>query len=227
MTYIVGADLGQATDYSAKAFIERSIASVRIDEQQGEYLEDRYTIRKLDRPPLKSKYTDQADELVDQMGKPAIAGAELVVDATGVGRPFVDLIRAKGLTPIAVNITGGSEVRQNSDGFWCVPKKILVSTLAIVLQAGRLHIVKQLALRELLQREMMAFKVKVHKNAHETYDAHEGEHDDIVISVALAVWWGERTAQGGWRLNPAGEEARKQARLKAFREKQSRPWWKR
>jgi hypothetical protein len=226
VSFIIGQDLGQAVDYSARAFIERTQALTQLDDRRGEYFEDRYVIRKLERPAKKTKYTDQVTDLSAQLKSEVIKDADLVVDATGVGRPVIDIMRHIGLSPIPVLITGGSDVNQ-SDGFWRVPKKILVSTLAIVLQSGRLQIVSGLALRDVLQREMMAFKVKVHKNAHETYDAQEGEHDDIVIAVALAVWWGERTAKGGWRLNPAGEEFAKQARLKAYREKRDRPYWKR
>jgi hypothetical protein len=34
----------------------------------------------------------------------------LAVDATGVGKPVVDLLRERGLAPMAVTITGGDTV---------------------------------------------------------------------------------------------------------------------
>jgi hypothetical protein len=40
--------------------------------------------------------------------------------------------------------------------------------------------------------ELLRFKVKITESAHDTYGAwREGEHDDLVLAVALACWRAE------------------------------------
>jgi hypothetical protein len=43
-------------------------------------------------------------------------------------------------------------------------------------------------------RELQQFQVKVTAAAHETFGVwRDGQHDDLVLAVALACWWSERT----------------------------------
>jgi hypothetical protein len=75
---------------------------------------------------------------------------------------------------------------------WHVPKKELVSTLQVLMQAGRLTIAN-LPERETLVQELLAFRVKVTVSANETFEAwRERDHDDLVLAVALAAWAGEK-----------------------------------
>ena len=117
----------------------------------------------------------------------------LVVASTGVGRPVVDMLVKAKLRPIAVTITGGfDETGGGSDG-WRVPKRNLVSALAVLLQSGRLRISPDLAEAENLVAELMNFKVKISSAGHDSYAAwRESVHDDLVLAAAIAAWWGER-----------------------------------
>lgn len=226
MSFIVGLDVGQAADYTALGVIERECRPTgRKDPERGEAFDDHYTVIHMERPALKTPYPEIIREVKKTLRHPRLLGnSELVVDATGVGRPVVDMLREAGCEPRPVTITGGQQVNVGPDGYWHVPKRVLVSALAIALQTGRLHIRSKLALAEVLSREMLAFKVKINAHANESYEAwREGDHDDLVLSVALAVWWGERNAQGGWR---GGYIDAKERRRRAFLEKQDRPWWK-
>jgi hypothetical protein len=55
-------------------------------------------------------YPEQVDFVVELMGKPPLKGnANLVADASGVGRPVADLFRKAGLPPQGVSITGGGD----------------------------------------------------------------------------------------------------------------------
>src|SRR5690606_22335678 len=64
---------------------------------------------------------DHIEALAGQFGDP-----DIVIDATGVGRPVVDMVLERGLNNIAaISITGGDAV--NSDGHeHRVPKRDLV-----------------------------------------------------------------------------------------------------
>jgi hypothetical protein len=119
----------------------------------------------------------------------------LIVDATGVGRPVVDLIRREGmdcrLWP--VTITSGSEQRSEGENYWA-PKRDLIAGLQVLLSTGELEIAAGMEWGEALVEEMAAMRVRVSERAREQYGAaRDGEHDDLVLAVALACW-GERNA---------------------------------
>jgi len=74
-----------------------------------------------------------------------------------------------------------------------VPKKELVTCLQVVMQSRRLRIARGLHEAALLVRELQQFQVKITTAANETFGVwREGQHDDLVLAVALACWWAER-----------------------------------
>lgn len=193
--FTVGLDLGQVADFTALVIVER--ITEPLDEWTSDFHQKtrtRFHVRHLERPPLSTSYLAIADRVRTILTDELVAKEDtsLVVDATGVGRPVVDLLEAANLNPIAVTITGGDE--ENSAGYgYRVPKRNLVSTLQIAFQSGTLKIAQTLPLADVLVKELLNFKVKITANAHDTYEAwREGVHDDLVLATALAVWWAER-----------------------------------
>src|SRR4051794_37761942 len=94
--FVVGLDLGQAADLTALAVVERTPTGYA-----GTYL-----ARTRGRP-----YPEIVAKVADLMRRPPLAGSSrLAVDATGVGRPVMDMLRGAGLDPFAVTITGGARV---------------------------------------------------------------------------------------------------------------------
>ena len=83
--YILGLDLGQTTDYSALAVLERPVES-----PSKEVI---YALRHLQRFPLGTPYTTIVPGVARIAAKPPLRGSPLVVDQTGVGRPVVDMLR--------------------------------------------------------------------------------------------------------------------------------------
>jgi hypothetical protein len=51
-----------------------------------------------------------------------------------------------------------------------------------------------MALADTLRKELLNFKVKINiSTAHDSYEAwREGDHDDLVLAVAMACWCRER-----------------------------------
>ena len=76
-----------------------------------------------------------------------------------------------------------------------VPKKHLASTVQVLLQEGRLRIGRDLPHAGTLTAEMQNFKAKINPNGHVGYGAgddwRDGNHDDLVLALALACWLGE------------------------------------
>ena len=118
----------------------------------------------------------------------------MAVDATGVGRPVIDMIRDAHLpaSVYAITLTGGDAVTR--DGMERhVPKRDVASTIAVLLQTRRLRISRQLKEAETLLRELLNFRVKISLAGHDSYEAwREQEHDDLVLAVGLAAWLFEK-----------------------------------
>jgi hypothetical protein len=134
----------------------------------------------------------------------------LAVDTTGVGRPVADVLKAHlkrwleshrhvRLTTGWITITGGDSVTKAEGGGLRVPKRDLASAPLVLMQNGQLKIAQEMALAETLRKELLNFKVKINlATAHDSYEAwREGDHDDLVLSVALACWAGERFPKRG------------------------------
>jgi hypothetical protein len=119
--------------------------------------------------------------------------ATLVVDASGVGLPIVDLLRLSGARPVAIVITGGRSICE-SDGVLRVPKRDLVITLAGLLESGRLQIASDIPNASELIRELLGFQVRINQRTkRETYQAGKhGTHDDLVLALALGCWYAEK-----------------------------------
>jgi hypothetical protein len=99
-----------------------------------------------------------------------------------------------------VTITGGNEVT-GGGRVYSVPKRDLVSALAVLLQSDRLQVAEAIPEAAILVKEMLNFKVKITAAAHDTYGAwREGTHDDLVLAVALTCWYRERFARAAWAI---------------------------
>jgi hypothetical protein len=187
--YVLGLDLGQTHDYSALA-----LDGVHERGSKASW----HLIRELKRWPLRTPYPQIVEDVGELVRRPPIATTDfLVIDQTGVGRPVVDMFRAAQLPIrlVAITITGGNQVIQDEDhrDEWHVPKRDLVSTVTVLLQAGRLKIAAGLAEAATLTHELGIFQTKITLAANDVYGAwREGQNDDTVLAMALACWYGER-----------------------------------
>jgi hypothetical protein len=188
----VGVDLGQSRDYSTIAVIERA-------ELRGEYdyawrawrKEIAYRLRMLSRIPLGTPYPDVVRRIVQVTEAKELGGeSHLIVDATGVGRPVIDLLREERppatLLPVLVS---GAAQETTSDGFYLVPKRDLIVGLQVLFQQGRLQMARDLEHANDFVEELLGMEVKVTLAGREVFGAwREGRHDDLVFAVALACW---------------------------------------
>jgi len=181
--FYVGLDLGQSSDYTALSVLEKL-------QQEGKIV---YHIRRLERVRGES-YPNIINKVITLIKSPALQkSAVLVVDSTGVGAPVIDSFRAAGLKKlVSVFIHGGNDVTHEGLSYK-VPKRDLVGVVKILLQNNRLLGSNDLKLVPLLQEELLNFNYKLNPlTAHDTYGSwREGIHDDLILSVALAAWFGE------------------------------------
>ena len=190
--FILGLDLGQANDHTAM------VAAEVVRGAAGSA--PRYRVPFITRAPLSTPYPSIVRRVAETITAPPLAGAcHLVVDATGVGRPVLDMLRGGPLPPVPVVITGGDRVH-GAAGMWRVPKRDLVAALQLAFQAGRLEIAAGTDHAQTLVAELADFRVRISASGSDSYGAwRDGAHDDLVLALALAVWWGDRMAARGAR----------------------------
>jgi hypothetical protein len=147
-----------------------------------------WACRLIERMPLNTPYQTICDRILTISDKlPGVT--HLLVDATGVGRPVVEMMQRTKLNPLGIMITSGREANASEIG-WNVPKRDLVSALMVMYQSGQIKVAASLQLAPLLAQEMMNFTAKVSNKGTDTYEAHRsGEHDDIVLAMAQAAWY--------------------------------------
>jgi hypothetical protein len=137
-------------------------------------------------------YPDVVKRVQGLLATPPLATAHVavVVDSTGVGRGVTDLMYAVGLHPVCATIHGGRDT--TGDLNTCevhVPKRELIMAAQLALQQSRLRIAAGLPHATTLADELQNYRVKLSAAGHDSYNAREGEHDDLILATALAVWF--------------------------------------
>lgn len=202
--FLAGLDLGQQSDPTALAIMERQML---LDHGT---LVPRFDTRYLERLPLQTPYPVMVKgvrERLEKLGERAV----LVIDATGVGRPIVDAFREGWAssdtitgerltlpgkpTIIAITITNAEHARSERWDDWYVPKRDLIMTFMVALQQRRFRVAAGLKDAETLFKEGQNFQWRVSKTGNDLYGAwREGQHDDLLLACAIAVWFGQRFA---------------------------------
>jgi Terminase RNaseH-like domain len=180
----VGVDIGQRRDPAAIAVVE----------QERRSTETHHIARYLERLPLGTPYPAVAERVaaVVQGVHAATSGKAptLYVDATGVGTPIVDVLKAAGVGGLvrlkAVYFTHGDR-RKVERGEVKLGKAWLVSRMQALLQSGLLHLPRN-AKAEVLGKELLDYEIRVTEDANERYGAFRvGTHDDLVTALGLAT----------------------------------------
>lgn len=182
----VGIDVGQQRDHTAISIVEKRLSPIGKSE---------YHVRQLSRLPLKMDYTRQADRIISvvQRLQEQHQNPVVLVDVGGVGRPFLDLLRDRGVDATGIQVTGGDVVREGGSGSINVPKRDLVLALELAFEQKRIRIPDTLKSKEILIAELQNFTVKISSAGHDSYNAaRESIHDDLITALALPVWFAER-----------------------------------
>jgi hypothetical protein len=185
--YFVGLDLGPPGQPTALAVVEQHLSEPRW--------EPHFNVRYLRRWMPGTPYPAIVADVVTLTTDCPLAGATLLVDQTGVGRPVADLFThaaaTYGLTRVVV--TAGHAATWADDGARLVPKRDLVGVLQVLLQMRRLRIAADLPEAAVLERELLEFRAKTPAAGAEALESwRERPHDDLVLAVAFACWLADR-----------------------------------
>ena len=190
--FCIGVDLGQKHDHTAIAVVERR---------------ESLLVRHVERVALGTPYPLVVAHLREMVDRQEVRGqCVLVVDATGSGGPVVEMLRGAGLGGeiTAVTITGGEREQSRGGLSVSVPKRDLIAGVQVALDNGELRIARRLKELGALVRELVDVRMSSVTGAGRVRIGADGcgEHDDLVIALALACWRAKRREVGerGQRL---------------------------
>ncbi|CAN5668633.1 hypothetical protein BH20ACI3_BH20ACI3_24460 [soil metagenome] len=105
------------------------------------------------------------------------------------GAAVVDIFKQAEINAVLrpILIHGGDSVVYEG-GCWRVPKRELVGVAQVALQTGRLKIASELPEVGVLTQELQNFQVSISNSGFDSYEARTGKHDDLVLSLAMALW---------------------------------------
>lgn len=189
--YSLGVDLGQASDYTAIAVLEKTFATPEtamfspVGESPGDRIVEGdivYDLTYLKRPRLHTPYDVIASRVADIVCALEPKGAfgeighvTLNVDGTGVGRGIVDMLRREfterakrryvpKLDFRPVTITGGqggTRRPKTRREYWRVPKQDLVFPLVTAVQQKRVRVAAGVTDRNTLFSELDNYRYNV------------------------------------------------------------------
>ena len=191
--FYIALDFGKLQDHSALTLLEyRVIPTGTLDPYTRQPLFRRELhLRLIERFPLHTPFLQVLARVSRLAQHYAIQHhGSLIVDATGLGDPLVELIQAQRLPLnfVPVKITSGLQVTRSTAGH-NVPKSILIARLEFLLEHGHLLIAAEASQSDLLRHELMHFERKLHPGGRTTFAAGSTNHDDLVMSLSLAGWW--------------------------------------
>lgn len=206
--FFVGIDIGQIQDYTAISVIERikaipcrqeihhSLHQRAIEDARS--IPTRLDLVHLERIPLGTLYPKQEAYISKFLMKPILKGAKTYIDITGVGKGPYDALKWLGTPNLyGIFLTGAQGAAKSQPYGWSVGKAELVNNVQIEMQSERLRYSSELELAQAFEKELMDFRASINAGTHRmTFNAREGENDDLVLSVSYAVF-------GALRPSPA------------------------
>jgi len=196
--FVTGIDIGQVNDSTAVSVVERFRATPRaglhrsvVEEAVQEALAtpQRLDLVHLQRIPLGTDYPRQIEILHGILTRPELRGMPTYLDATGVGLGPFQMLKKSGIRNLhSIKITASTAAAKRMPDGWNVGKAELVNAVQIEMQTGRLRIGRNVPEATALVRELKEFRARQNASGSLSFNAREGQHDDLVLATAYAVF---------------------------------------
>ncbi len=112
----------------------------------------------------------------------------ILLDITSVGTAPLRAFQNRGMYPGAIDLTNTGAEGYTSDAQQ-VPLRDVIGAAQVVVETARLRLAKDLELTETLVSDLQAFDPKpIARNP----DLRGGRNTDLVLALAVALWWGDR-----------------------------------
>ena len=112
----------------------------------------------------------------------------LLLDITSIGRAPLRVFEVRGIFACAIDLTN-AESESYTNGVQRVPLRDVIGAAQVVLQTARLKVASGLDLAETLVADLIGFDPKP---VARDMDLRGGRNADLVLALAVAVWWGDR-----------------------------------
>ena len=184
--YWIGADLGQANDFSSVVVIK--------DQQLPIYDGIRVALGARNRTIVYAdkfrgvSYVDVVDHLIKLRNAPPFGGkSQLVIDGTSIGRVVSDMLWEQGVDHAAVQMTGGQEWRR-SGRYVNASKTLRIENLAVLFAAGELTFAHDLPLRKEIEEDLSSFTTQTTAAGNQiiTQSRNASGHGDLGIGLIVA-----------------------------------------
>ena len=187
MTYILSLDPAQLRDWSA-------LSAINMQYRGGRMIYDLVGMNRKQGLPY-DQIVDWAVKTINRSEFNRDQPPEFVLDATGVGVAVNDMLKAKGVRAKAVTITVG-EAYSRVGSLIHIGKARLIGTFLGAFDSGKVRVNPNMPIWPQLEREMLGFRAEMSAQGRAKFEAEQGEHDDMLFSLAMAVWYGEEVLRG-------------------------------
>ncbi len=192
--YIVSLSLGTMAEPSAVTVLEPRTVFGRLEKQvKKRDSENHFDVIWLERFPAGRPIpavVARVSELVS--GERLAKNCHLLLDITSTGAAPLRVFEGCGLYPTVIEITNaGSE--EYSDEVRRVPLRDVIGGAQVVLQTNRLKVASALELASTLVGDLQSFDPKP---AARGFDLRGGRNSDLVLALAVALWWGDNLTWG-------------------------------
>jgi len=181
--YIISLDPAQLHDYSALAVLECS----KTDNGNNIYrLVSLNSKQRLPYTEIVAWSKKVCENPKFRLDYPPI----FILDVGGVGRAIGDMLNAANVKIMGIQLTGGESVTREGDT-WRVSKSFVIGKFLGAWDEGRVLMPSRASFLNLFKRELLAFRGEMSAQGRARFEAGQGEHDDLVMAVAQAIWWAE------------------------------------
>ncbi len=186
--YFIGADLGQANDFSSVVVIKDQ--QLPVSDGACVTLGPRErTIVYADKFRGVS-YVDVVDHLIKLRNAPPFGGkSELVIDGTSLGRVVSDMLWDQSIPHSAVQMTGGADWTRKGR-YVNASKTLMIENLAVLFAADELKFAHDLPLRSEIEEDLATFTTQTTAAGNQiiTQARNASGHGDLGIGLIVAAF---------------------------------------
>ena len=187
--HIVSLSLGGVAEPSAVVVIDPRTEFGRREKQTKKRdSENHFDVTHIERFPAGLPIPTVVASVAKIMSDKRLAkNCHLLLDITSTGAAPLRVFKSSGLYPESIDLTNtGSE--EHTGGVQRVPLRDVIGAAQVVFQTRRLDVAEDLKLASTLLGDFQSYD---HKRADRGLDLRGGRNSDIVLALAVALWWGD------------------------------------
>ncbi len=186
--YWIGADLGQANDFSAISVIRDTCLPTVINNRVQLGVRKRVVVYADQFRGV--SYVDVVDHLIRLKNAQPFGGkSQLVIDGTSIGRVVSDMLQAENVPHTAIQMTAGQNWSRKGR-YVNASKTLMIENTAVLFAAGELTFAHDLPLRKEIEQDLASFSLTTTAAGNQviTQSRNASGHGDLGISLIVAAF---------------------------------------